>query len=95
MNKVTVGIRLTEEQKHHLQSLAQEKGLATVTDLIRMTFLNNPKNLPPVQDDFRKLRLQRKSFRCEEELWHQIQQKTVNPSHFVRQAILEKLQKST
>ena len=91
MSKNRVFLDLTEDQRKSLEYQAQQEGFASVTNFIKSKFFKE--NTPPSNiEDFRLERNIKRTFRCPESVWIQIQKETKNPSDFIRKAILDKLQ---
>lgn len=94
MSKKRLFMDLTEDQRKSLEYQAQQEGFATVTSYIKSKFFTETSQTAIIED-FRLERNVKRTFRCPESVWEKIRQETKNPSDFVRQAILEKLQNNS
>lgn len=87
-------IRVTSEEKSELLSQAYSLGYSSVSKYIRANFLNFIQK-KEISNNFKESRLNMRGIRLNEETWQKINEKSENPSDFIRQAILEKLQNNS
>ena len=94
MNKtLRVSFRVSAEEKQYLESKAKEEGYSQLAHYLQNVNIPHSHQIELTNTDFRNIRLTRRSFRCEEDLWDEMMTNTKNPSQFIRQAIKEKLEK--
>jgi hypothetical protein len=97
MSKVIiVSMKMTESQRDLLKIIAQHDGYTKLSSYIKSKIIPKEEVTLPIEEDFRFIRTERKSFSCDVQVWNNLVKqlgKKKTMSQFIREAIQEKITK--